>query len=1306
MNLHDFTLEARRLLTAEISELLEGAYGLRADGRFGAEGEYPALARNAAARETRARLEKFVADEKTAGLAPRDAVAKLVKEAAFTHLNRLVAFKMLEARKLVRGTIDRYHESNAFKFYLARDENAEDLVRYERGSLPQDELGEGPRDVAYRHFLLAQCRELAREIRVLFDPDDLASRLFPRPPALKQLLDLVDRDEFHDAWKAGNEETIGWVYQFWSEDEKSEAFRRVFKQRKKFQAEDIAAVTQLFTPRWIVRWLVENTLGRLWVQMHPDSRLRDELEYLVPPADALPAVPLKLAREIAVLDPACGTMHFGLVAFDLLVKMYREELQNAGQAGWPALPSVRTVEEIPACIVGSNLHGIDIDLRAVQLSALTLYIKAKTENPKAEILEAKLACADVVLSSGAQLEDFLTQAELDQPIYRRIVRSLWERLREARQLGSLLRLEEDVRSLVAEERAKYEQHRREMPILPDRERFGHVFDEGHRFWEELDRHVVEALHRFADDQAASGNDVRFFTTEAVKGVKLLELMLRSYDVVVTNPPYMYRRNMNECLAGFLASAYPRSKGDFYAAFIERCAGLLVDGGRLGMITQQSFLFTSSYEKLRALLLEAHGIESMCHVGPRAFEEISGEKVNTTLFVLRREPDAAEREKAVGTYFRLVKAADAAAKRQAFERAVSRLRSGHADPLAFRYPQSDFKTIPGGPWVYWITAELKRVFERFRELSASATPRQGLCTADNPRFLRYWWEVGPRRVGFSLESVEVARADEAGWFPYMKGGPARRWYGNQQYVVDWSQDGAAIKEHICRRYPYLEGNWSWVAKNPNLYFRSGVTWTDVTSSRFSARFMPRGFVFDQKGPAAFSENTLELLGILNSTIANHLLKLVNPTVSLQVGYVGRLPIPSSTGPEIEPLVEQAISLARADSAEDETTYDFIAPPVWPTGVDDVGRRHAELADVERRIDDEVYRLYGIAGEDRRAIEAELGSASGDADNADDEVGADSEDADSAGGDDEPENDAPFDRGELAKKWIRYAVGMVLGRFEPRDGESPEGERWIGRGRFSEETRERLRALVDTDGVAVLEAGHADDLARRTKNVLEVALGEPAALEVLDAALGTKGPPEDRLRDYLARDFFKEHLRLYRKRPIYWLLQSPKKRYSIYVFHERITGDTLPRIRGESYLGARINRTRRRIDELGAAARGAEGRERRQAEKEAETLGDLLLDLEAFDAHLRRVLEAKNERGEAVGWEHEIDDGVVLNLAPLRELLPSWSQEPAKCWKRLEAGELDWSRTAMRYWPERALESCRTNKSHAIAHGRLDVYAGGA
>jgi hypothetical protein len=375
------------------------------------------------------------------------------------------------------------------------------------------------------------------------------------------------------------------------------------------------------------------------------------------------------------------------------------------------------------------------------------------------------------------------------------------------------------------------------------------------------------------------------------------------------------------------------------------------------------------------------------------------------------------------------------------------------------------------------------------------------------------------------------------------------------------------------------------------------------------------------------------------------------------------------------------LSKSSSAEDETTFDFIAPP-WSGSLNDTSSelflRGDALADVEKAIDEEVYRLYDISGEDRTAIESELAQPVAEGEEAKEE---------------EPDY---IDDEEIARRWISYAVGIVMGRFQPDIGE-------LCQGRFSRPGAAELRSLADNDGVAPLDEGHQDDLAAKVCKALEIALGEAGASEVVSTILG-EGNPEALLRSYLERDFWKRHLQQYRKRPVYWLLQSPAKSFSVYVFHERATRDTLPLILGTRYVTGKINQLKNRMDEVRTDMKSAEGRARKKMEKDLEELETGLLDLEAFEAAIRRVLEQKDERGETVGWAPEIDDGIILNLAPLRELMPSWKEQD-KFWQELEEGKYDWSYTAMRYWPDRVLQKCKTNKSFDIAHDRLDVYEGG-
>ncbi|MCI0601820.1 BREX-1 system adenine-specific DNA-methyltransferase PglX [bacterium] len=1240
--IRELTLWARELLSREAEELLLQVYGLTTDGTFLPKNQIPALARSEEALQTRSDLEKLFNDEQDAGFTAEQACSRLVKEVAFTHLNRLVALKMLEGRKLLPGTINKYHDSNAFKKYLGSGDHDQDLKLYEAGSTPVDDLSEGPRDKAYRHFLLSQYATLASEIRVLFDAGNLPSRLFPRPKILRQLIDELNREDLKEAWEPGNEETIGWVYQFFIAEEKDAAFDRVFKQKKKFQKDDIPAATQVFTPRWIVKFLVENSLGRLWLTMHPDSQLANRMEYLVPIPKTPAAKTEKRVADVKVLDPATGTMHFGLVAFDLLAEMYREEIANAGRPGWPEHSSVEREGDIPAAIVGKNVHGIDIDLRAVQLSALTLYIRAKSLNRDCLIKDSNLASSDVAMFRGQHLEQALSGVKLPQQISTKLMQDFCRAVDDGALMGSLVRLEEHFQGIAGPE-------------------------------------IKRVVDSYAEKKAS---DESFFLGETSKGLRLLQLLSQRYDVVFTNPPYMSSRNMNPEMVQFLKDEYPASKGDLYAAFIQRCGELLNEDGRMAMVTQQSFMFISSYEKFREWLLENFAIEAMTHHGPRAFPEVQGEKVNTTAFILRRESFPNDRENSIGVYFRLVKEPDAVAKQLAFENAIGRRKAGEPDALVYEYRQRDFAAISGAPWVYWITEKLRNVFKTSLSLDQFAEPRQGLATADNFRFLKFWWEVKSSNIGFDCQDGEECERRVERWYPYNKGGVFKKWFGNQDYVINYGKNGHEIKAWADPLYG--NSGWSRIIKSTEFYFRRGVTWTDLTGGHFSARLSPGGFIFDVSGSSAFPEDVYHVLGVMNSQFAQYALKLINPTVHVQVGDLARLPMPQHASSKLQSLSEQTVSIAKQGSEDDETTYDFIAPHDWVNGIEQIKARRGQLKEIEERIDEEVYRLYEIGEEDRKAIEAELAepAASGE--------------EESNGDEEEEKAEAEIlSKRELAFRWISYAVGITLGRFQP----GIEGE--LGCGRFPVETAKRLRELSDADGLMVLEEGHPDDLAVRVPRILTEIYKDKEATAIIQTATGKAGALRGDLEKYLLGDFFKEHIRRYRKRPIYWLFQSPEKSYNVFAFYEKLTGDTLSLLRGNRYLGGRINRATSDLQQAQQMEPKKTGKEKALLGRKISELAELLEDLKQFDKKLQEAANVEitgvDGKHKVVGWKPEFDDGVLLNAAPIHFLMPSWKPEPKKAWEELKAGEYDWAYTAMRYWPQRVIEACKKNKSYAIAHG---------
>jgi N-6 DNA Methylase len=847
-DIQTFTLNAREILEREADEQLQGIYGWLPDGTFAAAKAYPAVADLEEARETRQRLERFAQDEKAAGFDARAARTKLKREAAFTWLNRLVAFRLMEERNLLKPTIVKLDKSNAFIYWLTlEDANKEEYALHQQGSLPLNVMGEGPSDVAYRRFILWQCGELASDVSVLFDPETLASRLFPRPPVLKQLMADMTAEKLAEAWQPGNEETIGWVYEGFVEDENKAVFEK-FSKGKKVQPEEIGPATQRFTPRWIVRFLVENSLGRLWLEMHPDSRLKDSLAYLVP--DTQPGSrPLKLVRDVTFLDPCCGSIHFGLLAFDLFVEIYREEIERVGQPGWPTKASVTAVEEIPSSIITYNLHGIDLDLRAVQISALALLLRARSINATCAFTDRNLASANVEEITGGRLDNLIKEARFSHPIYEHILRAVAARLKDSSHIGSLLRIEREIERLVAQERTRAEADKQFIMAFPGLTSEQFKTQAGiEEFFDLLTDQLLRHLDQFVRTSRQTAADPGHLVSEAAKGLRYLRLVSRHYDVVATNPPYMSRRNMSDVMRKHLEDHYPDAKSDLYPAFICRCVELCAMHGKVAMVTQQSFMFISSYEELRARLRSTVAIERMGHLGPKAFPNITGEKVNTTAFIFDKQPDGQLREEQVGIYFRLVKEPDADGKRRAFEAGLAAFRAGESHAQIFRYAQKDFDAIPGKPWVYWISEKIRGLFTTLPKVGDIATTAVGQNTGDNFRFLRFWWEVGLRNVFRACQSQAEALASGKKWFPYMKGGTSIPWWGNQSLCVNWYQDAEEVKALAVIRN--RGRHWSRYLQNLDYLFQKGATWSDISTAGFAVRLSPGGFIHDVKGMGCY------------------------------------------------------------------------------------------------------------------------------------------------------------------------------------------------------------------------------------------------------------------------------------------------------------------------------------------------------------------------------------------------------------------------------------------------------------------------
>ena len=642
------------------------------------------------------------------------------------------------------------------------------------------------------------------------------------------------------------------------------------------------------------------------------------------------------------------------------------------------------------------------------------------------------------------------------------------------------------------------------------------------------------------------------------------------------------------------------------------------------------------------------------------------------------------------------------------------------PNVYRVAQRRFDAIPGSPWVYWVSDAITRLFGESYHCLADVSPiDMGLKTSGDARFTRLWWEVADR-VRFGTLDRQDALASGARWFPYARGAARSRWSGAIRNCVVWEKDGHEIKAYLFHRYPYLNGNPGWCTHNEDLYFNPVVVWGTISSSGFRASFLRRGNIISNANYGIFASESraLRVLGVLNSELSQHLLNLLSPTINFNKGEVERLPMQDlNSACRLEQSVLCCLRLTDSMEARHELSPGFVAAPRWPAALQDLTIVQARLAEMEGRIDDEVYQLYGIGDADRRAIEAELSgrpvTAAGDGEET------------TTVSEEKPQ--VVITQEELAVRWISYAAGIVLGRFQPSISGAlgsgvyhsadfaigslpePDGHEFDelvgpvgrfayvdgegGRHLFPAEVEKALLELAVPDGITVLDEGHPRDLPSLVERALTLMLGEKSAQEVIAQGTGgnSSAPPRASLRKFLERDFFtKWHLKWYRKRPVYWPFQSARRSYGLVLFHERVERDTLYVLQ-RAYLDQKLNGLRLHIGDLRRQVETKEGGARKQLERQMDDLAQILDELTQFAATTERIVRE--------GYQPEpnwIDDGVILRLAPLWELMPIWQSEPKKHWQRLERGDFDWSHIAMHYWPDRVREKCKSDKSLAMAH----------
>jgi Eco57I restriction-modification methylase len=1272
----------RRILSARILELrglLEedarrqlAALGITEIGI----GEPPAgrvlNAEDARAREV---IAAVLRTAREAGDSSEEAVQAYVSEAAFTLLDRIVAFRCLEERGL-----------------LLVDGQPETLVRIDpalgASSLMWRVRAETPsanaRDVARAAYRRA-CLAIGERVRVLFDPDDEHSVLFPLAATWDRVIAALN-DPAVPATTYAEDEVLGWVYQYWNTAAKSAIYEKLGKGGKIEEPEELAAASTLYTERYIVDYLLQNTLGALWVEMHPESSLPASWPYYVRPPKGNPPVTRepKRVREITLLDPCVGSGHFLVRAFELFAQLYAEE-------------RIEDPAEVPSLILEHNLHGVDIDRRATQIAALALYLKGcAAAGPDFRPRKLNLVNCDLALPPTPPAE---LLAQFAEPELKDLVRSLWDGLAGVRTFGSLLHPERTVNEAFAK--------------IGARDRDG-LWARDEAEWTKRRRHFVTELRKTFNREAGERDLGRhLFGAEAGRGLDLLQVLGRRYDVVVTNPPYAGSGNFNKALKTFIDREYALGKRDLYSAFILRCREFAHEGAYVGMVTQQSWMFLRKFTSLRGEILATSTIRSIALLGAGAFEEIGGVVVSVSAFSLRKEVAG------LGHWLSGIRVSAEPGPR-AKEQMLGDVGRREARVRVVR--QRDLERIPETPLVFWVSSKTLALLAADRRLAVLAEVRQGLATADNERFVRMFWEPAPTATG----------GEGARWAWYAKGGGYCKWAGLEMYVVDWSDDGRSIKEYVAQRYPYLNGNVEWVVKNETDYFRRGSTFSLMAAGALGLRRLEDS-IFDVASIAVFTKEGVTdgvLRASLSTRPASYLLRLTTQDPKFHAGYLLNLPRPATYPYQLETVAAAATALKSMLIGETPTERRFVGrqltTAVRQSGPHRWAASTAVLHALEGWNERLVFDAYELDEDDVQAVLDETGMPAGwfplvtgydalpDAPAGIDipaelsdflatlehrtfssgelttlkarlrrlyEAGrgakTDDDEPPAAGDDDEavevlgariPIPTETFLE-ELSQKLELHPISVywLLEELRERDGVvSPPlakreledyvsvtllrllGYRWPEQDAYEAEHGPIFDpALVDADGIIpLLPCGDEPTAEARIRDRLERQFGDERAETFLRDFRKYVGRD---LADWLRRDFFKRHAQQFKNRPIAWHLRSPEGAFEAFVLYHRLSRETLVKLRAE-YAGPRIARLK------AEAARAKDAGNARLA-------ADLQVQVEDVEA-FRRQLEAI-ERGDELRdrircrWKDEtatgrpgpyapdIDDGVKVNIRPFQE-----------------------------------------------------------
>ena len=1131
--------------------------------------------------------------------------AQTMEEVAYTWFNRFTALRFMEVSGYLPSHVRVFtNEVGEFRPQILTeaihlDLQGADMERIYALKEANDE------EALFRYLIIVQCDALNEILPGMFQRlEDFTELLLPdnllrEGSVIARLVTQGDADSIPEEDWRDQVQIIGWLYQYYNTEPKDKVFAAL-KKNIKVAKEKIPAATQLFTPDWIVRYMVENSLGRLWLEGHPSDTLQSAWKYSLPEAEQEETVRTQLAamrkehanrrpEDIRCIDPCMGSGHILCYMFDVLMRIYEDYGYTARDAA--------------ASIVQNNLYGLDIDERAAQLAYFAVMMKARQYDrrffsrgiqPNVMAIEESNGLTTWTETAG----DSLVSGQLTfEDNFIRMVDDLIETFQDAKEYGSLL------------------------TVQP--ERYDALVD----FIENAKQEAGNLLFRAWVDEV----DQRILPL-----IRQATWLAAKYDIVVTNPPYMGSSNMSATLSAFVKKKYPDSKSDLFAAFIERCGDFARTDGYEALVTQHAWMFLSSYEKFRAKLLQKE-IMSMAHLGARAFEEIGGEVVQTTAFVLTNQ----HIDGYAGTYARLVNANTQDAKEELYLSGTQR----------YTARQENFEKIPGMPIAYWVSEKFVSAYSN-KTIANYGFAKSGLQTGNNDLFLKQWYEVSLCNIAFEMCSKERYLLSEKKWTPQIKGGEYRKWYGNFDYVVNWEHDGYEIRNCTGARLNAMG--------REDLFFREGITWSHTTSSIYGARYLPSGYLFNVEAPTLFvsEEHQLYILGFLNSCVAQMYLTAINATMHYLVGDITSLPIIIQKDNCVSKIVDQNISISRTDWDAFETSWDFESHPLVPMAYErreqlsygihaaerkkavtllaerykhwewDCSYRFSKLKENEEELNRIFIDIYGLADELTPEVEDRDVTVRRIFDTKE-EIPASMKGSNYA-----------ITKSDVMKSLISYAVGCMFGRYSlDTPGLAYAGGAW--------DASKYKTFVPDEDGIIPISDNEYfdDDIVGRFVAFIAAAFGAETVeenLQFIADALGGRGSARAVIRGYFLTGFYADHVKTYQKRPIYWLFDSGKKNgFKCLIYMHRYRPDMLARIRTD-YVHEQQSRYYTALehltDERDAAATAAEqvrlGKKRAAVEAQAE-------ELRAYEEQIHHLADQM--------IAIDLDDGVKHNYAIFQDIL---------------------------------------------------------